>query len=46
MDKYYKQVSELQDWTNAVRDHISSNTKMTDALSTYFCSENVIMVNN
>ena len=46
MAKYYQQVSHLQDWSNRVRDQIEDSFKVTDAVSSFFCQENQIMVYN
>ena len=36
MDKYYKQISEVQDWVNSVKERIADSFKMTEALSAHF----------
>lgn len=42
MDKYYKQVSVVQDWTESVKDFVNDSAKMTENLSSYFCMEHEI----
>ena len=42
MEKYYKQVSHLQDWKNKVIEKIEESHKLTDALSQHFILENQI----
>ena len=39
MDKYYRQVSHLQEWADSVKEQIASSHKMTDALSNHFCMD-------
>ena len=46
MEKYYRQVSHLQDWADSVKDQIGSSHKMTDALSNHFCMDYQILTYN
>ena len=40
MEKYYRQVSHLQDWADSVKEKIASSHKMTEALANHFCMDN------
>ena len=46
MEKYYRQVSHLQDWADSVKGQIESSHKMTDALSNHFCMDYQILTYN
>ena len=46
MDKYYRQVAELQDWVYKVRNKIDDNARMTEAVSHYFQGENSVFTFN